>query len=89
MLVRYLLVGAVALGLTVPAAGQTVQPQGGPAQAPKDRPAEVVLASAERVSAPAVEGPSTAVQTPAAPAKKRAARVTTCRCADQVAEASR
>lgn len=89
MLVRYLLVGAIALGLTVPAAAQSAAPQGDPAQALKSRPAEVMLASAERVSVPTVETSAAAVQTPAAPAKKRAARVTSCRCAGQTPETSR
>jgi hypothetical protein len=45
---------------------------------PQERPAEVVLASADAVHAPAPEG---ARSTPA-PAKRRIGRVTTCRCGD-------
>ena len=90
MLVRYLLTGALALSLTVPAAAEPAKPQGdAEATRPADRPAEVVLASAEQVSVPvpALEAPASAGQAPAtAPAKKRAARVTTCRCAGQSAE---
>ncbi len=89
MLVRYLLMGAVAMSLTVPAAAQPAKPESAEASRPESRPAEVVLASAEQVSValPAVQDPSAAGQPPAAaPVKKRAARVTTCRCADQTTQ---
>ncbi len=89
MLVRYLLIGAVALSLTAPAAAEPAKPAAAEADRSESRPAEVVLASAEQVSAalPAVQDPSAAEQAPtAAPVKKRAARVTTCRCADQTTQ---
>lgn len=89
MLVRYLLAGAIALGLTAPSAAQTAQPQGQPTQAAESRPAEVVMASAERTSVPNAEAPAAASETPAAPARKRAARVTSCRCAGQTPDATR
>jgi hypothetical protein len=74
------------IALTVLAAGTAVAAE--PTQAPaKDvsqqasRPARVMLASAEQVSAPAP-----ADQSNPQPPKHRAARVTTCRCGDQAAE---
>lgn len=87
MLVRNLLIGAVALSLTVPAAAEPTKPQAAETSRPESRRAEVVLASAEQVSValPPVQDP--AASAPAAvPAKKRAARVTTCRCADQTTQ---
>ena len=86
MLVRYLLIGAAAMSLAVPAAAEPARPESAEANRPESRPAEVVLASAEQVSVPppAVQA---AEQAPAAaPVKKRAARVTTCRCADQTTQ---
>jgi hypothetical protein len=47
--------------------------------APQQRPAEVVLASADSVHATA---PDAVPQQPPVPAKRRIARVTTCRCGD-------
>ena len=87
MLVRYLLIGSVALSLTVPAAAEPAKPVAPEASRPESRPAEVVLASAEQVSValPAVQDPAAAPPV-AAPVKKRAARVTTCRCADQTTQ---
>lgn len=89
MLVRYLLIGAVAMSLTAPAAAEPAKPAPAEAGRPESRPVDVVLASAEqvRVALPAVQDPAAAGQTPAAaPVKKRAARVTTCRCADQTTQ---
>ena len=89
MFVRYLLIGATALSLTMPAAAEPAKPVANEANRPENRPAQVVMASAEQVSAalPAVASPSLPEAAPAAaPVKKRAARVTTCRCADQTAE---
>ncbi|GAA4714015.1 hypothetical protein GCM10023325_07380 [Sphingomonas lutea] len=88
MSVRYLLMGAMALGLTAPVSAQPAQPQGGQERQPENRPAEVVLASAERVAVPAVQQTGDTPQAATAP-KKRAARVTSCRCAGQTADASR
>ena len=89
MLVRYLLIGTVALSLTAPVAAEPAKPVAAEAGRPESRPAEVVLASAEQVGValPAVQDPSVAAQAPtAAPVKKRAARVSTCRCADQTTQ---
>ena len=44
---------------------------------PQQRPVEIVLASAETVNAPAAANAQ-----PGAPAKRRIARVTSCRCGD-------
>lgn len=87
MSVRKLLLGAIAMSITTLAAAEPAKPEAA-AQA-ANRPAEVVLASAEQIGVPVptVQNPSAAAETPAAaPAKKRAARVTTCRCADQTAQ---
>ena len=88
MSVRNLLLGAAALAMTSLAAAEPVKPDTAPAQA-VNRPAEVVLASAEQAvaSIPNVQDANAAPETPVAtPVKKRAARVTTCRCADQAAQ---
>lgn len=76
---RCLIIAATALALAGTAIAEPAKPAPRPVQQPAtNRPAEVVLASAEQVSAPA------AVTPVATPAKKpRAARVTTCRCAGQ------
>jgi hypothetical protein len=82
MLIRTLLIAATALGTA--ASAEPVKPADTTTAAPKNRPAEVLLASAEQV--PALVPAST--QDPAAqPVKRpRAARVTTCRCANQAAD---
>ena len=75
---RYLII-ASALAFAGSAAAEPAKPAAKPvAQPATDRPAAVVLASADQPVAPAVVTPAQA-----APAKKRAARVTTCRCAGQ------
>lgn len=63
------------------AAEPTKAPEPAPAQ-PHPTSAQVVLASAEEVRAPAQAGQQ---QTPTPP-KRRVARVTTCRCGDQQAQ---
>ena len=76
---RLMLIAASALGL---ATGALAEPaKSPPPTAPaKDRP--VVLASAEVPASPAVATSDSAAP-PAVPARKpRAARVTSCRCAD-------
>ena len=87
MSVRNLLLGAVAMTMTTLAAAQPAKPET-PAPQAANRPAEVVLASAEQAVAavPTVPEAAAATETPAAPVKKRAARVTSCRCADQTAQ---
>ena len=74
------------IALTMLAAGTAVaaEPPKANASAPAEqanRPARVMLASAEQVRAP-----TPADQANAQPPKHRAARVTTCRCGDQTAE---
>ena len=80
MRTRYLIASA-ALAFAASAAAEPAKPLHSAVQ-PANRPAEVMMASAEQipvvVPAAATDGPE------AAPVKKpRAARVTTCRCAGQ------
>ena len=76
---RLMLIAAASLGLATGAVAEPVKAPP-PAAPAKDRP--VVLASAEVPPSPAVETTDSATP-PAVPARKpRAARVTTCRCAD-------
>ena len=84
MSVRNLMLGAAAMSMATLAAAEPAKPEPVAPQA-ANRPAEVVLASADHAvaSVPAVQEPMAGAETPAAPVKKRAARVTTCRCADQ------
>ena len=83
MRTRYLLIASAALAATAAANAEPAKPEPrAPAAQPANRPAEVILASADQVQAstPAVQGQS------ATPVKRpRAARVTTCRCGDQAA----
>jgi hypothetical protein len=69
---------AIAL-LLAPAGAGAAEPAKSNAQAPaaQQAPAKIVLASAEDV-----HSPSATTQRDAAPAKRRIARVTTCRCGD-------
>ena len=76
---RYLLIGIVATSLGTFAAAEPVKPEPRSENPPAARPAEVLLASAQQLPA---EAPVPQQQA-ATPAKKRAARVTSCRCADQ------
>ena len=78
---RMMLVAASALGLATAAAAEPVKsPAPSTPPAAKERP--VVLASAEVPPSP-VATAAEAATPPATPARKpRAARVTTCRCAD-------
>jgi hypothetical protein len=76
---RLMLIAVSALSLATGAAAEPVKAPP-PAAPAKDRP--VVLASAEVPASPAVATTDPATP-PAPPARKpRAARVTTCRCAD-------
>lgn len=81
MFARFVLiaVGALACEPAYAAAPQKPAPQ--PQVQPQQAPREVVLASADDVSAP----PATPQQAPSAP-KRRIGRVTTCRCGDQSAQ---
>ena len=78
---RYLLIATAALAFAGAAAAEPAKPAAQPATQPTaQKPAEVVMASAEQSPAPAVVAEAQA----ASPAKKpRAARVTSCRCAGQ------
>jgi hypothetical protein len=78
---RLMLIAVSALGFaTVAAAEPAKSPAPTASPAPKDRP--VILASAEVPPSPAV-AQADGTPAPATPARKpRAARVTTCRCAD-------
>jgi hypothetical protein len=69
---------AIALVLA-PAGAGAAEPTKSKAQAPSEQqaPAKIVLASAEEAHSPNVTS-----QPDAAPAKRRIARVTTCRCGD-------
>jgi hypothetical protein len=79
MQIRSLAIAVAALSLGASALAEPAKPAPQQPAQPANRPAQVVLASAEE--SPTVPTPS-AQETPA-PAKKRAARVTTCRCAGQ------
>ena len=84
MHIRYLLIAATGLAIANAAAAADpaapAKPDARETAQPVNRPAAVVLASADQVQAPAPDGQQQA----ATPAKRpRAARVTTCRCGDQ------
>jgi hypothetical protein len=68
--------------LAGPGLAQPARDQAAPAQQSQPRPAEVVLASAESVNVPTADSARPAP----APAKRRIARVTTCRCGDPQAD---
>lgn len=76
-----LLIAAASLAIaTAASAAEPAKPEARPTAQPTDKPAQVVLASADQVRTPA---PGAEVQV-ATPAKRpRAARTTTCRCANQ------
>lgn len=84
---RDLLIVSAALAIgTAASAADPAKPEARPAAQSPSRPAEIVLASADQVqpSAPAAR------EQASAPVKRpRAARVTTCRCGDQVQSAER
>jgi len=78
---RYLLIASAALAMASTAAAEPAKPQPQPAAQPANRPAEVMMASADRLPTAV---PAAAQEQPTVPAKRpRAARVTTCRCAGQ------
>jgi hypothetical protein len=77
MLVRSLVIAAT-LTMAAAAVAEPPKPQTPPANPPATRPAQVVLASADTLSAPAPD----AAQPSQAPVKRRTARVTSCRCGD-------
>jgi hypothetical protein len=90
MQIRYLMIGAAVLSLGAasfaepakPATQQPAQPASQEPEQPANRPAQVMLASAEQQPTPL----AAADQRAPAPAKRRAVRVTTCRCGDQASD---
>lgn len=81
MYLRFTMIAAAALSISANAIADPASPTVRDPNPSANRPASVVLASAEQAQAQA----PTPDQTNAAPAKpKRVARVTTCRCGDQV-----
>jgi hypothetical protein len=81
MHVRYLMIASAALAIAAAAPAEPPKPESRVAQ-PPSRPAEVVLASADQVQPPQA-APQEQAQAPVPVKRPRAARVTTCRCADQ------
>ena len=80
MSVRFLAFFATALTLSAAAVAEPSRPARHEASQPSGHSNEVVLASADQVQAP-TPSPDQATATPV---KHRAARVTTCRCGDQI-----
>jgi hypothetical protein len=77
MSARFMVIAAAALATAgVAVAAEPVKPEVQQASQPTTRPAQVLLASAEQVQAPVAPSDQPA------PVKRRAARVTTCRCGD-------
>jgi hypothetical protein len=77
---RFILIAAATAMTATAHAAEPAKPAPQPAAQNQPRPAELLLASADHVQAPA-----TADQQ-AAPKPHRVARVTTCRCGDQQAQ---
>ena len=76
---RFVMIAAAALTIAANAAAEPPKVEAREASQPANRPAEVLLASAEQIRTPT----PTADQPSATPVKRpRAARVTTCRCGD-------
>lgn len=79
MSARFLVIAATALAMTGAAVAEPPKPQAPETNQPADRPAEVVLASADQANVPA---PADQQSSPAPAKRPRAARVTTCRCGE-------
>jgi hypothetical protein len=79
---RFVVIAVAMLAAGTAAAAEPPKAPSKPVAQPSDRPAPVLLASADQVSAPS---PAQNQSAPA-PVRKRAARVTACRCGDQIAE---
>jgi hypothetical protein len=77
-------IGAVALTLAAVASAEPAKPEARPSVQATSRPPELVMASAEQARTPAAVATDQTQPATSAPVKKRAARVTSCRCADQV-----
>ena len=78
---RYLLIAAAAVAVAGNAVAEPAKPEPRPAGQQGQRPAEIIMASADQVQTP----PPIAAQAQdsASVKKPRAARVTSCRCAGQ------
>jgi hypothetical protein len=77
MRAHYIAIAALAVGSA--ALAQPPKDEAAASTQPQQRPTQVVLAAADAAHAPAPDP----AQPAAAPAKRRVARVTTCRCGDQ------
>lgn len=81
MTIRGIMIAATAMSAATMAIAEPTQPNVRQASQQDSRPVEVVMASADRL--PNTENPSAEAQPASAAApRKRAARVTTCRCGD-------
>lgn len=82
---RTMLVAALAaMTITAPLGAEPTKAPAQPTGQPVNRPAEILLASAEiRAPGQNVEAAQSEAQAPAPAKRPRAARVTTCRCAGQ------
>jgi len=81
MLIRYAMIGAAALAFAGMAAAEPVKPESAPPSSQATSRPAVVLASADQVRTPAAVDQAQAES--ATPVKRRAARVTSCRCGGQ------
>ena len=81
MSVRFVLIAALVLASGPASAAAPAKPTSQPQAQSQPAPREVVLASADDVTA-AADAPQQAPATP----KRRVGRVTTCRCGDQPAQ---
>lgn len=81
MSVRLIMVAAAMMSAAAVASAEPTQPDERETSQPRDRSAELIMASADQP--PSAEGPSADTPAPStAPKRVRAARVTTCRCGD-------
>jgi len=79
---RLCLIAAMALTVSATAMAEPTKPEARAPAKPASRAPELVLASAEQVVTPASDQDQAQPAT-VSPVKKRAARVTSCRCAGQ------
>ena len=80
MYVRFLVIAATALNIGAPVVGEPSRPAQHETAPPSGHSNQVVLASADQPQ----EQTSNPDQATPTPVKHRAARVTTCRCGDQI-----
>lgn len=81
MYVRFLVIAASALSIGAPAVAEPPRPASHETSQPSAHGTPVVLASADQIQAP-TSNPDQTAATP--PKRPRAARVTSCRCGDQI-----